>query len=93
MNKEQIVSLIRGLAILIVSVAGMFGLALDEDTAQTIVIGVALVVLLVYSLWKNHNITPAAALAQQVLDLLKEHVLTFEEVEKLVEQAKAEQER
>lgn len=89
MNKEQIISLVRGLAILVVMVAGMFGLTLDEETGQTIAIGVAMVAILVYSLWKNHNITAAAALAQRVLDLLKENVLTFEEVERLVEDAQA----
>ena len=90
MNKEQVTSITRGVAILIVMVAGMFGLHLDEDTAQLIAIGIAMVALLAYSLWKNQNITPAAALAQQVLDLLKENILTFDEVERLVEQAKAE---
>ena len=87
MNKEQTVSLVRGFALLIVMVAGMFGLHLDEDTAQVIAIGIAMVAIMVYSLWKNHNITPAAALAQQVLDLLKEKVLTFEQVEQLIDEA------
>lgn len=91
MNKEQITSLIRALAILIVMVAGMFGLHLDEETGQVIAIGVAMVALLVYSLWKNHNITPAAALAQRVLDLLKENILTFEEVEQLIDDAQEQQ--
>ena len=89
MNKEQIISLVRGLGIIVVMVAGMFGLTLDEETGQTIAIGVAMVALLIYSLWKNHNITAAAALAQRVLDLLKENVLTFEEVERLIEDAQA----
>ena len=88
MNKEQTISLVRGFALLIVMVAGMFGLHLDEDTAQVIAIGIAMVAIMVYSLWKNHNITPAAALAQQVLDLLKEKVLTFEQVEQMVEEAR-----
>ena len=88
MNKEQITSIIRAIAILLVSAAGMFGLAIDEQTAQLIVIGVAMLVIIAYGLWKNHNITPAAALAQQVLDLLKEKVLTFEQVEQMVEEAR-----
>lgn len=87
MNKEQITSIIRAIAILLVSVAGMFGLAMDEQTAQLIVIGVAMVAIIAYGLWKNHNITAAAALAQRVLDLLKEHVLTFEQVEELIDSA------
>ncbi len=88
MNKEQTISLVRGFALLIVMVAGMFGLHLDEDTAQVIAIGIAMVAIMVYSLWKNHNITPAAALAQQVLDLLKEKVLTFEQVEAMIDEAR-----
>ncbi|MBQ3387341.1 MAG: hypothetical protein IJG53_08465 [Eggerthellaceae bacterium] len=88
MNKEQTISLVRGFALLIVMVAGMFGLHLDEDTAQVIAIGIAMVAIMVYSLWKNHNITPAAALAQQVLDLLKEKVLTFELVEAMIDEAR-----
>lgn len=87
MNKEQVTSIIRALGIIIVMIAGMFGLHLDEETGQVIAIGVAMVALLAYSLWKNHNITPAAALAQRVLDLLKEQVLTFEQVEQLIRDA------
>lgn len=91
MNKEQITSIIRALGIIIVMIAGMFGLRLDEETGQVIAIGVAMVALLAYSLWKNHNITPAAALAQRVLDLLKEQVLTFEQVEQLIRDAQEEE--
>jgi len=87
MNKEQITSIIRAIAILLVSAAGMFGLAIDEQTAQLIVIGVAMLVIIAYGLWKNHNITAAAALAQRVLDLLKENILTFEQVEQLIDEA------
>ena len=87
MNKEQITSLVRALGIIVVMVAGMFGLHLDEETGQAIAIGVAMVAILVYSLWKNHNITPAAALSQQVLNLLKQHILTFEQVEALIDEA------
>jgi hypothetical protein len=91
MNKEQITSIIRAVAILLVSAAGMFGLAIDEQTAQLIVIGVAMLVIIAYGLWKNHNITAAAALAQRVLDLLKENILTFEQVEQLIDDAQEQQ--
>lgn len=87
MNKEQITSLIRGLAILLVTVAGMFGLTIEQETAQLIVIGVAMVVIIAYGLWKNHNLTGAAALVQRVLDLLKQNILTVEQVEQLIEEA------
>ena len=87
MNKEQITSLIRMFAILVVSIAGMFGLAIDEDTAQLIVIGVAMVVLVGYACWKNHNLSAAAALSQQVLTLLKENLLTPEQVQHLIDEA------
>ena len=87
MNKEQITSLIRGLAILLVSVVGMFGLTIEQETAQLIIIGVAMVVIIAYGLWKNHNLTGAAALAQRILDLLKQNILTVEQVEQLIEEA------
>ena len=87
MNKEQITSLIRGIAILLVSVAGMFGLTIEQETAQLIIIGVAMVVIIAYGLWKNHNLTGAAALAQRILDLLKQNILTVEQVEQLIEEA------
>ena len=87
MNKEQITSLIRMFAILVVSIAGMFGLTVDEDAAQLIVIGVAMVALIAYACWKNHNLTLPASYAQKILDLLKENLLTVEQVQHLIDEA------
>lgn len=89
MNKEQIVSCVRYFGILIVFVAGLFGLQISEETGSLIAICVAMVVLLAYGLWKNQNLTAAAALAQRVLDLLKSDVLTFEQVEQMIDDAQA----
>lgn len=87
MNKEQITSTIRYFIMLIMFIAGLLGYNITEDTAQMIAIGVAMIILLAYGLWKNQNLTAAAALAQRVLNLLKENVLTFEQVEQMVEDA------
>lgn len=87
MNKEQIISTIRYAAMMIVFIAGLLGYNITEDTATMIAIGAAMIILLAYGLWKNQNITAAAALSQQVLNLLKEHILTFEQVEKMIEDA------
>ncbi len=91
MNKEQITSLVRYAAMLIVFVAGLFGVSLSEETASAIAIGVALVALVVYGFWKNQNVTAAAALAQRVLDALKEELLTPEQVERLLEDIEQDQ--
>ena len=87
MNKEQIISTIRYAAMMIVFIAGLLGYNITEDTATMIAIGAAMIILLAYGLWKNQNLTAAAALSQQVLNLLKEHILTFEQVEKMIEDA------
>ena len=87
MNKEQVTSLIRMLAILVVSIAGMFGLTVDEDVAQTIVIGIAMLALIIYACWKNHNLTVPATYAQEILDLLKKNLLTPEQVQRLIDEA------
>ena len=87
MNKEQIISTIRYFTLLIIFIAGLFGYNITEDTAQMIALGVAMVALLAYGLWKNQNLTAAAALAQRVLNLLKENVLTFEQVEQMIDDA------
>ena len=87
MYKEQIISTIRYAAMMIVFIAGLLGYNITEDTATMIAIGAAMIILLAYGLWKNQNLTAAAALSQQVLDLLKEHILTFEQVEKMIEDA------
>ena len=87
MNKEQITSTIRYFVMLIMFIAGLLGYNITEDTAQMIAIGAAMIILLAYGLWKNQNITAAAALAQRVLNLLKENVLTFEQVEQMIDDA------
>ena len=87
MNKEQITSTIRYFVMLIMFIAGLLGYNITEDTAQMIAIGAAMIILLAYGLWKNQNITAAAALAQRVLNILKENVLTFEQVEQMIDDA------
>lgn len=87
MNKEQITSTIRYFTMLIIFICGLLGYNITEDTAQMIALGVAMIALLAYGLWKNQNLTAAAALAQRVLNLLKENILTFEQVEQMIDDA------
>ena len=87
MNKEQITSTIRYFTMLIIFICGLLGYNITEDTAQMIALGIAMVALLAYGLWKNQNLTAAAALAQRVLNLLKENILTFEQVEQMIDDA------
>jgi len=87
MSEEQIKNIIRYGATMVVFIAGMFGIALDEDTAQVIVIGVAMVALCAYGLWKNHNLTTAAIVGQKVIDAIKDEVVTEESVVELLDSA------
>lgn len=87
MTSEQIKNLVRYAATLVVFIAGLFGVAISEETAAIIVYAVALVALVAYGLWKNHNLTTAAILGQKVLDALKKDVITPESVEDLLREA------
>ena len=87
MSKEQIKSLLSMGGILVVTIAGLFGISLDESTGETIAMGVAIVALVAYGCWKNHNLTAAAVLGQKVLDAVKQEVITPEQVERLLDEA------
>lgn len=91
MNREQIRSLLSMGGILVVTIAGLFGISLDESTGETIAMGVAIVALVAYGCWKNHNLTMAAVLGQKVLDAVKQEVITPEQVENFIDEATKEQ--
>lgn len=77
------------LGILIVTIAGLFGIHLDESTGEAIGMGIAIVALVAWACWKNHNLTVAACLGQEVLDAIKQEVLTPDQVSVFLEEAKA----
>lgn len=90
MTSEQIKNLVKYAATLVVFIAGLFGVAISEETASIVVYAVALVALVAWGLWKNHNLTTAAILGQKVLDALKKEVVTPESVEELLRAAQDE---
>lgn len=69
MNKTQ--SIISALVVLVVEVAGMFNLTLDNGTVEIIITGIAMVVVLLWGVWKNHNLTDAANLGETLIRALK----------------------
>lgn len=83
---EQTKAIISSLVSIVIIVAGMFGLNLSEDIVTTVVTAIIMLAVLVYDIWKNHNFTSEAGLAQRVLNSLKAEVLTDEQVEKLLEE-------
>lgn len=54
-----------------VNIANVCGYALDAETWVTAALSVASVVCIIYSWWKNQNVTPEAQEAQKVLLELK----------------------
>lgn len=68
---ERVTAIARLVVMLVSSVLGGLGLAVDADSLATIVAcGVALAAG-VWSWWKNNNVTEAATLAQEYLDGIK----------------------
>ena len=54
-----------------VNVANVLGYALDADTWVNAVLSIISAISIVYTWWKNQNVTPEAAQAQVLLDALK----------------------
>lgn len=68
---EKIRAIVTIVVTAAVNVANVCGWALDADTWVTAALSVASVICIIYSWWKNQNITPEAVEAQKVLNLLK----------------------
>lgn len=68
---EKVKAIVTLIVTAAVNVANVCGYALDADTWVTAALSVASVVCIIYSWWKNQNITPEAQEAQKVLLELK----------------------
>lgn len=68
---EKVKAIVTLIVTAAVNVANVCGYALDADTWVTAALSVASVVCIVYSWWKNQNVTPEAQEAQKVLNMLK----------------------
>lgn len=71
-NKERIKAIISALVIVAVNVAAIVGVDIGEGDAITNALLVIVDMLAVlWGIWKNHNFTDEAAMAQDYLDDLK----------------------
>lgn len=68
---EKIKAIITIVVTAAVNVANVCGYALDADMWVTSVLSVVSVISILYSWWKNQNVTDAAIEAQKVLNTLK----------------------
>lgn len=69
MNRTK--SVVSAVVVIVVYVASLFGVSLDEGPVTTAVSVTAALAALTWGVWKNHNFTDAANQAQKVLDDLK----------------------
>lgn len=71
MNTETIKAVVSALVVLIVAGASLFGFDLDAGMVQNGLSVVAFFVAFAWAIWKNHNFTKAAQIAQQVINKIK----------------------
>ena len=71
MTQEQVKAIVQMLGTLIVTLCGIFGYSMAEETAQQVALVVAALVVVAFSVWKNANFTKAAAEGQRVTDAIK----------------------
>ena len=73
MNKEERVkAIISAAVVIIVNVAALMGIDLgDGDAITNAVLMIASLAATCWAIWKNHNFTDEAAMAQRYLEALK----------------------
>ena len=71
MNTERIKAIITIVVTAVINIANILGYAWDADGAVNAILTIFSAVTIVYSWWKNQNITDEAIEAQKVLDQLK----------------------
>lgn len=71
MNIERVKAIATIIVTAAVNIANVMGYALDADSIVNAVLSVLSAIAIVYSWWKNQNITDEAIEAQKVLDALK----------------------
>lgn len=82
---ENTKAIISAVVSIIVVVAGMLNVAIDENTIMTIVSGIVVLLVVIYDIWKNHNFTSAAKQGQRVTDALKQGDLDESEINAVFE--------
>lgn len=71
-NSETALALIRLVVPTLASAAAMFGWSVDSDLAINIATTLLALITLVWSWWRNNNLTEAAREAQRLLDEIKQ---------------------
>lgn len=70
-EKETIVAFVRLTCTLLATGGAMFGIAIDADSLYIIVGLIASLAAVIWSWWKNNNVTAAATEAQEFYELFK----------------------
>ena len=83
---EQIKAFVSSIVSIVVIGAGILGIAIDPDAVATVVYAVAIIAVIIWDIWTNHNFTAAAAMAQKIIDALKQGALTEGEVAAFIEE-------
>lgn len=71
MNKERLKAIVTIVVTAIVNIANVYGYSVDADPVINVVLSVLSALTIVYSWWKNQNVTDAAQRAQKYLKELK----------------------
>lgn len=71
LNKESFIAIIRLIVTAIGMIATTFSWTIDTNLIFNILVSVAAGVLLIWTWWKNNNVTEAAQQAQEMLNEIK----------------------
>lgn len=75
LNSQTIVAFARLAVTLILSVAAVFGWALNWELVYNVIVSALGLAMLVWAWWRNNNVTEAAQEAQLLLDEIKDQAL------------------
>ena len=68
---ERTKAIISAAVVIVVNVAAIYGISLDQGMLLNALCAVADLAAMVWAIWKNHNFTYAAAQGQMVVDKIK----------------------
>lgn len=69
---ERAKAVVTIVIVAVVNVANVLGYALDADVWLNAALSILSAASIIYAWWKNQNVTPEAAQAQVLLDILKQ---------------------
>lgn len=71
LDGERVKAIVTIVIVAVVNVANVFGYAVDADAWVNVALSLLSALGIVWSWWKNQNITPEAVEGQKLLDSLK----------------------